>query len=308
MNALTLRTITPADFADVAELIHLSTNYWYAASGKPLIFTGDSANCIVFCETYEMLDAGCCIIAENEAGKIVGSCFYHPRKTHISVGIVNTHPNYFGKGVARQMLNRVIALAEQENLPVRLVSSAMNLDSFSLYTRAGFVPRQAFQDMFLPVPQSGLAMPAPSGHERVRPATKADIPALVQLERELTGLDRERDLQHFAANAQGIWQLLVIENPSGNALDGYLASVTHPASNLIGPGAVRTEAEVAALLFAHLNAQRGRSPVFLVPVECAALVQTCYAWGAKNCELHFLQVRGSVPNTSGILLPTFLPE
>jgi GNAT superfamily N-acetyltransferase len=297
-----------ADFPEVAELIYLSTNCWYVASGKPAIFTGDAQGCRVFCETYEMLDPGCCLLVENPVtGRIVGSCFYHPRPTHVSIGIVNVHPNYFGRGVARRMLDAVIGIAEQAGKPLRLVSSAMNLDSFSLYTRCGFIPRIAFQDMFIAVQKGGLTSPAPTGSERVRSATVADIPAIVQLERELVGIEREKDYRHFVENVHGIWSLSVLEQADGT-LGGFLASVNHPASNLIGPGVFRTEAEATALLYAELNRHPGRSPVFLIPVTCASLVQQCYAWGAKNCEIHFAQVRGAWQEPRGIILPTFLPE
>jgi len=57
-----------------------------------------------------------------------------------------------------------------------------------------------------------------------------------------------------------------------------------------------------------LDRQRGRSPVFLIPVECDWLVQQAYGWGARNCELHFCQVLGEFREFRGISMPTFLPE
>jgi hypothetical protein len=46
----------------------------------------------------------------------------------------------------------------------------------------------------------------------------------------------------------------------------------------------------------------------LVPVECAGLVQTLYGWGARNCEIHFAQVRGEYEPAGGVVMPTFMPE
>ena len=46
----------------------------------------------------------------------------------------------------------------------------------------------------------------------------------------------------------------------------------------------------------------------MVPVECVALVQTLYRWGARNCEIHFAQVRGEYRSASGVVMPTFMPE
>src|SRR5256885_2186878 len=103
------------------------------------------------------LDPGCCIVAEHpETGRLAGSCFYRARETHCSLGIMTVHPVYFGTGVGKALLAQILEYARTEEKPLRLVSSAVNLDSFSLYTRAGFVPRHAYQDMFLPVPSGGL--------------------------------------------------------------------------------------------------------------------------------------------------------
>ena len=73
--------------------------------------------------------------------------------------------------------------------PVRLTQSALNLDSYSLYTRSGFVPRCAFQDMFIPVPEGGLKTALP-GAECVRPAVAEDVPAMAALEMEVSGITR----------------------------------------------------------------------------------------------------------------------
>ena len=302
MHDISLGPMKDTQWGAVAALIHLSTNAWYLAHGKPAIFTGEPSDCEVFCQVYEALDPRCCLVAVDDAtGDLVGSCFFHPRPRHISVGMVNTHPAHFGKGIARRMLEEVLALAEREGKPVRLVSSAMNLDSFSLYSRAGFVPRLTFQDLYLP-DTSRLPPPDP----RVRPATPDDVMRLAALERELVGIDREKDYAYFTANTTGIWSGSVYEGEKGT-LEGYLFAVTHPASNLLGPGVARTEAVAAALIAAE-RVKHPANPVFLVPATCTGLIQTLYGWGARNCEIHFAQVRGAWIEPRGVVLPTFLPE
>src|SRR6476661_3897414 len=144
MSDIILRPMREGERNEVADLVCVSTNYWYRASGRPAIFTAGPTSCLLFCDVYEALDPGCCVVAEDPAtGRLMGSCFYHPRETHVALGIMNVHPDYFGRGVARRLLGHIVDLADQQGKPVRLVSSAMNLDSFSLYTRAGFVPRCA---------------------------------------------------------------------------------------------------------------------------------------------------------------------
>lgn len=307
MAEIELRPMEESDWLEVADLICIGTNYWYATHGMQPIFRDGPTSTLLFCEIYETLDPGCCILAVNKTtGRIMGSCFYHPRETHVSLGIMNVHPNYFGQGVAGRLLRFITSFADARNMPVRLVSSAMNLDSFSLYTRAGFVPRQTFQDMYIHVPENGMPQELPE-LRFVREASHRDIGKMADLEAELCGIRREKDFRFFVDNDRCIWHTSVYENERG-ALDGFLVSVSHPGSNMLGPGVMRNAEIAATLILAELNANRGCSKVFLVPVSEGNLVQTLYAWGARNCELHVLQVRGSYVPVSGVLMPTFMPE
>jgi GNAT superfamily N-acetyltransferase len=306
MQQLILRPMAGDDRSEIADLICVSTNYWYRVHGGSDIFSGPDATAVFF-DVYQALDPGCGVVAENrEGGRLMGSCFVHPRETHVSLGIMNVHPNYFGHGVARALLQHITDFADRLGKPIRLVSSAMNLDSYSLYTRAGFVPRRAYQDMFLAVPEAGLDRHGP-GNTRIREATLADVDAVAALENELCGIRRAGDFRYFVENHDSFWHLSVCEG-NGGSLDGFMASCAHPGCNMIGPGLARTPDQAAVLLLTELDRHRGRRPVFLVPVDCPGLVQQAYRWGARNCEMHFSQVRGSCPPSQGVDLPTFLPE
>jgi len=299
--------MTPADRSEVAELIYVSINYWYQTHGRPPIFTGGPRVTEVFWDVYNDLEPGCTVVAENtETGRLMGSCYYHPRKHHVSLGIMNVHPNWFGQGVSSVLLKHIIDYTDSHGYPaLRLTSSALNLDSYSLYNRAGFVPRCAYQDMLLQVPADGMKRTVP-GLDRVRPATMDDVPALAALEMEVSGITREQDYAYCIANKAGYWQTFVFEGPRG--IDGFLIACGHPAMNMLGPGVSRSDAEAAALLLRALDGQRARMPVFLLPVEHDHLVRQAYTWGARNCELHFCQVRGAFKPFQGVNIPAFLPE
>ncbi len=306
MEQFHLRAMLVGDRSEVSDLICISTNYWYRTHGGGDIFPAGPSATEVFFDVYQALDPGCGIVAENrQTGRLMGLCFVHPRETHVSLGIMNVHPNYFGHGVARALLRHITEFADRANKPVRLVSSVMNLDSYSLYNRAGFVPRRAYQDMFLAVPESGLEVAAPDA--AVRDATRDHVEAIAALESELSGIRRTADYRYFVENAAGFWRLSVYEGPSGT-IEGFMASSAHPGCNMIGPGLARTPDQGAALLLAELDHHRGRRPVFLVPVDCPELVRQAYGWGARNCEIHFSQVRGAATKTRGLEFPTFLPE
>jgi GNAT superfamily N-acetyltransferase len=186
-----IRRMDREDWPEVGELIYTSINYWYHTHGSGPKFLNGPESTQLFCKIYEDLDPGCCILVENpNTGRIAGSCFFHPRETHISIGIMNVHPNYFGLGAAKVIMREILDIAAKEEKPVRLVSSAMNLDSFTLYNRYGFTPRQIFQDMYMEVPSSGLNVDAPALSGRVRDAQPEDVPAIADLEMELVGIRR----------------------------------------------------------------------------------------------------------------------
>jgi len=303
-----IRPMTDDDRSEVADLIYCSLNTWYQSHGMPQILRGGPSIADVFYEVYHVLDPGCGVVAENVAtGRLMGSCFYHPREQHVSLGIMNVHPNYFGLGAGRALLDEIIAYTDQHDYKaLRLVQSALNLDSFSLYNKAGFVPRCAFQDMVIAVPESGLDFRTP-GLDHVRDATPDDVPGIAALEMEVSGITREQDYRYFIENALGFWHTSVYEG-DGGAVEGFLASCGHSAMNMIGPGVSRTEAQAAALILRELDQHGGRSPAFVVPVEKQELVRQIYKWGGRNCELHFCQVRGEFQPYRGVNLPTFLPE
>ena len=237
----------------------------------------------------------------------MASCFYHPREEHVGLGIMNVHPNYFGRGAGRALLSHIIDYTEKNGYKaLRLTQSALNLDSFSLYTRAGFVPRHAYQDMYISVPREGFKREV-AGARRVRDATLADVPAIASLEREVSGVIRERDYRFCIENAPGFWHTSVYENEEGG-IDGFLASSGHAALNMLGPGFCRTDDQALALIQRELDVHRGRTPVLLVPVEREKTVRQLYEWGARNCELHFCQVRGDFQPLKGINMPTFILE
>lgn len=273
--AMRIRKLLPDDWDDLAELIHRSLSEWYRNNLNVERFGSNFLPLRSIPELYEALDPGCCIVAEDEAsGRLMGSAFFHPRETHWGIGIVNSHPDFGGQGVARKLMEHILALATADGKPARLVSSAMNLDSFSLYTRLGFVPQMTFQDMRLAVPEVGLP-PLPT-HLNIRPATLSDTAALADLEFRLNGIRREKDYRHFVENPGQCWHLLMAE--SDGVPVGFLAAVDHPHTQMIGPGVAENETIAITLLHAILNTHfRGRTILWLAPVQCADLVRQCYA-------------------------------
>ena len=306
MTDFILRPMGHKDWPETGELIHSSLNYWYATKGSGPILACDPSHTQLHCKVNEDLDPGRCLLSIAPSGRIAGCCFYHLRSTHVTLGIMACHPSYYGSGAARMLLEEIVAIAEKKGKPLRLISSALNVDSFSLYSKAGFSPHAVFQDMFIDVPEGGLKAPEVKG-VTVRAGRVEDAPAMAALENELSGIKRENDFRYLLANEDGYWHVSVIEKEDGE-LDGFLCSITHPACSLIGPGAAREDLQAAALLHKTLDHQPGRKRVWLVPCNRRELIDTCYSWGARNCELHLAQVIGEAQPLSGVVLPSFMPE
>lgn len=313
-DSIHLDTLTPADAEAAARLLHQALVHWYESRlGQGARFGDKHDPFLLFPEVYEALDPGECVAARDVgSGELVGVCFSHERETHVAIGIVATAPGAAGRGVARRMMRQVLDKAKAAGKPARLVSSLLNLDSFSLYTRMGFVPGTVFQDLFLTVPEAGMEAiaSAPAGVDRVRPAHGDEAVRLADFEQSLQGIRREKDWRFFLENKVGSWRVLVQEAPSGGSLSGVLAMSTHPSFTMIGPGVGADEDAAAALLWRALDELRGRGLVFLVPAAAAGLVATCYQWGARNVELHVAQATAPIPSASprGIVFPTFMPE
>lgn len=315
-DELLLRTANDDDTAALAELIHHSTNDWYRKHLGHEVFACSAEDVRLFAEVYASLDPGRCLVLEDVAtGVIAGSCFVHPRPMHVSLGILNVNSAYAGQGVARRLVQAVIDQADQLKLPTRLVSSAMNLDSYSLYTRMGFVPYAFFQDVLIEAPATEPPLDAPiarSARERVRKARPEDVPAISALERELLSIERPDDTAYFIDNALGRWHTLIVESEQG-ALQGYLVSIDHPACRIIGPGLAIEPAAMSALVAAQLGHRAGQTMLVVAPADQPSLIQQLYRWGGRNCETHVAQCRpvsgiGAKPGVSGVFLPTFMPE
>ena len=303
-----LRAMRPGDAYEVSELIYASINVWYRLHGQAEIFRGGPQVTEVFYDVYNDLDPDCNVVAVHpQTGRLMGSCFYHPRAHHVSLGIMNVHPNHFGRGVGRQLLGHIIDYTHSNGYDaLRLTQSAINIESFSLYNKAGFVPCYAYQDMIVQVPEAGMQRTVP-GDDRIREASVDDVPAMSNLEREVSGITREKDYRYCIDNKRGFWCVSLIESACGD-VDGWMISCGHQAMNMLGPCVARSEEDAAALILRHLDLYKGRWPVCVIPMEKQKLVRQMYDWGARNCEMHFCQVYGKFQPFAGVNIPTFLPE
>jgi ribosomal protein S18 acetylase RimI-like enzyme len=304
-----LRPLADDDRSAYSHMLHRAFNTWYGARGWPSDYFGCTPEQAgIFLDIYGDISPGRSIAAFDPSnGEIMGACFYHPREHHVSLGIMSVSPDHFRRGVGRALLNHTIDFTESNQYPaLRLVGSAINMDSFSLYNRSGFVPRGSYHDMVIVVPASGLSVDYPL-RKQVRDATLTDLDAMAALEMEVSGISRVSDYRYAVENPRGALHAQVFENGDGS-LEGFMISIKCPALNMLGPCVARSEKATLALLLQATERFRGQVPLFVIPMDKRELVETLYDWGARNVETHLFQVRGKFQPFNGVSLPSFLPE
>jgi ribosomal protein S18 acetylase RimI-like enzyme len=84
------------------------------------------------------------VVAERD-GRIVGSNFLDERSTIVGVGPITVDPEVQNAGIGRALMDAVLERSGERRVPgVRLLQSAYNNGSMSLYAKLGFDVREPF--------------------------------------------------------------------------------------------------------------------------------------------------------------------
>lgn len=286
------------------QLVVNSFNVHYAKKGyeKYMPFSGHDAT--LFFDVYAHISKGYNFAAvDTETDKLIGACFYHPREYHVGLGVMAIHPDYMGLGIGKRLVEEILNFTKRNGYKsLRLVGSALNIESFSLYNRMGFIPRQVFHTMMINVVDDYSF-----DHSQIRKAEIKDIDEIAELEYSISGISRKNDYKFAIEDPLNIFQLLVYVSLEGQ-IEGFVMSSLHTASSIIGPGVGKNETIMKSLIKNNLEYYRGSSAMFLLPMENHTLVTEMYNLGAKNVETHLYQVWGDYTKPKGVVLPSFLPE
>lgn len=261
-----LRPLRYDDVSGYAEMLYSSFNSWYRKHGLDKdYFECGLQETRIFYDIYNDLTPGCSVAAfSKDTGEIAGASFYHPREYHVSLGIVSVHPDFWGVGVGSSLVHSILKYTKENNYKsCRLMSSAVNIDSFSLYNRAGFIQRVAYQDMVITVPENGITETV-KGEELVREAILNDISAVSSLELEVSGISRKMDYRYAIENPRNVLHMTVYEN-SHKGIDGFMISIKHPALNMLGPCVASSEDVAIALIKKELGRFQGGTCVVRSP-------------------------------------------
>ena len=165
MADVLIRRAIPADAGACAEVMFaafesLATRHAFPIEPETPEFTG------VQMESMLVTDGIYGLVAEQD-GNVVGSAFADERGRIVGIGPVTVAPGVQGGGVGRTLMESLLhRSAERDVAGVRLVQTAYNYRSLSLYAKLGFAVRE---------PLSVFQGPPP---RRSRPAaTSASPPA-----------------------------------------------------------------------------------------------------------------------------------
>jgi predicted N-acetyltransferase YhbS len=226
------------------------------------------------------------IVAERD-GRIVGSNFADQRSPIAGIGPISVDPEVQNKGIGRSLMQTALEHLNARNFAgIRLVQSAFNNHSLSLYTTIGFQTRGPLSVM------QGPALNLKFAGYDVRPATEADIAACNMLCRRVHGFDRGVELRDAIAAQTA----MVVD---------HLGHVTAYATGLAfsGHAAAETNQDLKALIGAT---PAFLGPGFLLPTRNHEVFAWCLDNGLRLVMQMTLMTIGLYNEPAGAYLPSIL--
>ena len=129
------------------------------------------------------------LVAERH-GEIVGSAMQDERGKIVGIGPVSVERGVQNAGVGRALMEALLQRCRERDVAgVRLIQTAYNYGSLSLYAKLGFAVRETLSVF------QGSPRAAPIPAATVRPATPEDVDTCDEICRRVHGHDRHRELQ-----------------------------------------------------------------------------------------------------------------
>ncbi|RCW19903.1 acetyltransferase (GNAT) family protein [Ciceribacter lividus] len=178
------------------------------------------------------------VAAIDGDGEVVGTVFVTPFKTDAAtINMVIVDEAMRGQGLGRKLMDAAFRLAGSR--PLRLIAT---LEGLPLYEKLGFRQTGTIRQ------HQGVVgeMPSPAG---VEPASPADLPAIIALDRAACGADRERMIVCLAT----IGEFAVLRR--NGHVDAFAALRPFGRGEVIGPVVASTLGDAKALV-SHFIAKR----------------------------------------------------
>jgi ribosomal protein S18 acetylase RimI-like enzyme len=293
--SITIRTMSEDDVPVVAPVIARAFNAVNARYGYPSEFP-DPIISVLMARYYLSQDPEGCLVAERD-GNICGSVFGRCRGDDVSIGPVSVDPASQAIGVGRRMMQALFDVYP-DAASFRLSQAAFNKESFSLYSKTGFVAAEEMVRLERPA----VPLTSQDDEPHVRAVTVENASLVADLDRQLTGVERGRDLPtHF-----GMGKVYVYGGDRD--IQGYLTTMPTPGSTFLGPAVAQSEAQIAVLIRAALRDIGPGAAGLHLPARFAPTVAECFRLGFRLFCLETLMVRGEWRTPSAFYIHSMFPE
>lgn len=227
-----------------------------------------------------------CVVAEQD-GRIVGSNCLDERGPISGVGPITVDPKLQNAGVGRKLMEAVVARSCERGFPgCRLLQAGYHMRSLSLYTKLGFIEREAV------VRLQGRPIQKTMPGYSFRKATPSDAAACDGLCFRVHGHERSGELADAIAH-DGV----TVAEYDGR-LVGYSTGLHY-----FGHTVAENNRDLIAIL-AHAPSFEGAG--FMVPVRNHEVFSWCLNHGLRAQHLNTLMTIGLYMEPRGAWLPSIL--
>ncbi|WP_407112939.1 GNAT family N-acetyltransferase [Bradyrhizobium sp. LMG 9283] len=220
----------------------------------------------------------------QRAGVVIGTAAWWPYgETHASAGMIIIAKAAQGRGYGARLMDALLASAHP-----RTVALNSTPEGIMLYRRRGFIPigiihqHQGIPKEHYEAPQWGL----------VRAMAMSDFEAITRLDREATGLERQRLLDRLVQSGEGY----VLQRDGTPR--GYAISRLFGRGHVIGPVVAESPADARALIEAAL-AHVGRVFVRIDTSASSQLGEWLDGIGLQQVGDATTMILGAQPRSTG---------
>lgn len=228
------------------------------------------------------------IVAENEAGEIVGSNHLWEYDEIRAVGPITVDPHKQAKGAGRKLMEAVLERGRGSE-GIRLVQDAFNSASMSLYASQGFDVKEP-----LVLIEGAIKGDVPANFE-VRAIREEDMEQCAKLCQKIHGVERTNELKNTPPFVQSF---AVVRD---GRISAY-ASAPHfwPMNHAVA----ETFEDMQAVLTGAGNLGNGQPISFLLPTRQTDLFRWCLKQGMRVIKPSTLMASGKYEEPRGYFLPS----
>jgi ribosomal protein S18 acetylase RimI-like enzyme len=280
-----LRAAEPRDVERAGDVNFVAFYHAALLHGAPPVVTtpAESRRYVRYLLDFDPLGG---VVAEED-DEVVGIGWLHPRGAVATIGPLAVEPRRQGRGIGRQLLERLLEIAGRDVPQVRLVQESYNTVSLGLYLHTGFRVAASLLELELSAhaPVAPPHVPIPL---TVRPAGSEDRARLVARDARVFGAQRPQSIDLYLRRGR------VLVADEGGTFAGYALGIGFEALAFLGAASADDPGTLLLLLAALTSelAARGHVVRTLVPAGDHRLVEGLLGLGFRVFRACQYMVRG----------------